>query len=341
MSASIDVLQPDIEALAASLRRMGLLQPGELPAAAPLTGGVSSTILRLDLPSGSCCFKQALPKLRVSKDWFAPVNRVFSEIAYLRQAARLAPGHFPLVLGEDAEQGAFVMEYFDTSVHVNWKNELLSGRIYPGIAEKVALILAAVHSGTAGNPEVSGRFANDDTFMAIRLEPYLLETARQHPPLAKKLRRLVDTTWSTKLTLVHGDVSPKNVLINTANEPILLDAECAWYGDPAFDLAFFFNHLLLKAAHLPAIAAVCLTDFRKAKATYFEQVQWEPAANLEQRVAALLPAMILARIDGKSPVEYLTAVGQAAVRRNAVFLLEKELLCLEAIVAHWEKEFVR
>ena len=340
MSASTDVLQPDTEALAASLQRMGLLQPGELPVVTPLTGGVSSTILRLDLPSRSYCFKQALPKLRVSKDWFAPVSRRFSEIAYLREAARLAPGHFPQVLGEDAEQGAFVMEYFDTS-HVNWKNELLAGRIHPGVAEKVALVLAAVHCGTAGNPEVSGRFANDDTFMAIRLEPYLLETARQHPSLARKLRRLVDITWNTKLVLVHGDVSPKNILVNTAGEPVLLDAECAWYGDPAFDLAFFFNHLLLKAAHLPNIAAACLADFRKAKAAYFAQVQWEPAVNLEQRVAALLPAMVLARIDGKSPVEYLTADGQAVVRRNALFLLEKEPLRLEEIVAHWEKEFVR
>ena len=125
------------------------------------------------------------------------------------------------------------------------------------------------------------------------------------PDLAARLLALVETTRTTKRVLVHGDFSPKNLLVGPAG-PVILDAECAWYGDPAFDLAFVLNHLLLKGAWRPQWRARYAAAFDALVDAYFAHVRWEPQAALDARTAALLPALMLARIDGKSPVEYLT-----------------------------------
>jgi hypothetical protein len=138
--------------------------------------------------------------------------------------------------------------------------------------------------------------------------------------------------------LVHGDVSPKNILLGP-DGPVLLDAECAWYGDPAFDVAFCLNHFLLKAAHLPAARAAFIASFRAFLRSYWPHVSWEPAAGLEARIATLLPGLTLARIDGKSPVEYLQEPQRAAVRRIALRLLQDPPSSLTPIAARWEREF--
>jgi aminoglycoside phosphotransferase (APT) family kinase protein len=137
---------------------------------------------------------------------------------------------------------------------------------------------------------------------------------------------------------VHGDVSPKNILIGPAG-PVFLDAECAWYGDPAFDLAFCLNHLLLKCLWTPGSAPDFLDCFHAMHATYREGVTWEPAADLEARAAALLPALFLARVDGKSPVDYITAESaKDRVRRIGRELIRKEPTQLSMIRDAWAGE---
>src|SRR5205807_1910266 len=83
--------------------------------------------------------------------------------------------------------------------------------------------------------EVGGTYPTDAIFYAIRLEPYLVATAAKHPDMADTLQRLAQRTAASKHCLVHGDVSPKNILV-AGHGPVFLDAECAWYGDPAFDV---------------------------------------------------------------------------------------------------------
>jgi hypothetical protein len=119
---------------------------------------------------------------------------------------------------------------------------------------------------------------------------------------------------------VHGDVSPKNILV-AGHGPVFLDAECAWYGDPAFDLAFCLNHMFLKSVWVPAARQGFLDCFMALQSAYLRGVTWEPPAALEERAATLLPGLLLGRVDGKSPVEYLDAAGQSLVRDAARKLL--------------------
>ena len=324
--------------LVAALDRLGLVPAGPQPRFTPLPGGVSSDIWRVDLRAGPICIKRALPKLKVAADWRAPVERNAYEVAWMETAGRLVPGSAPRILGHDRDAGLFAMEFLDPRQHRLWKAELKEGRADPSFAAAVGRSLAAIHAGTAGRTEVAARFATDAIFHAIRLEPYLEATARAHPDLADALLRLVATTAETRRTLIHGDVSPKNILVGPAG-PVFLDAECAWYGDPAFDLAFCLNHLLLKCLWNRAAGSRFVQCFAAMADAYGAGVAWEARAAVESRAARLLPGLLLARIDGKSPVEYITEVGDKnKVRRVARLLLQAPQDRLDAILQVWRRE---
>ncbi|HUR90208.1 MAG TPA: phosphotransferase, partial [Ramlibacter sp.] len=185
------------------------------------------------------------------------------------------------------------------------------------VARRVGDVLGRIHAATADRDDIAKRFATDANFYAIRLEPYLVESSRVHPDLADVLLALVERTAGTRRVLVHGDVSPKNILVGP-DGPVMLDAECAWFGDPAFDVAFCLNHFVLKAAHMPQHAQALMACYAALKQSYFDHVQWEPRDALEARVATLLPGLTLARVDGKSPVEYLSEPQRHAVRASAI-----------------------
>lgn len=324
-------------ALTQSLRNTGLAEEDEEPRYEALSGGVSSEIWRVDLRRGQVCVKRALPKLRVERDWFAPIERSNYEVAWLRVVSTIAPHAVPKILGHDAERHLFIMEYLPPESYPSWKEELRRSRADAGFAAQVGRVLAHIHSATSHRLDIAAAFPTDSIFHSIRLEPYLEATARMHADLALLLEQIVKTTVASKCALVHGDVSPKNILIGPQG-PVFLDAECAWYGDPAFDLAFCLNHLLLKCLLAPSASHGFLQCFDAMRDAYLGGVTWEPVEVLEARAAALLPGLFLARVDGKSPVEYLTDADQIRVRRVGRFLIREHPARLATIRRSWAEE---
>lgn len=321
-----------------ALARMGLLQPGERPAITPLTGGVSSDIVRVDLAAGPICVKRALPKLKVEADWQAPVERNRYEVKWMQVAAGIIPAAVPRILGEDRETGMFAMQFLDSARYPVWKAQLRDGEISADTARDVGRCVAAIHGRTAGDTAVALTFATDHIFFPIRLEPYLAATADKHPDCAERLRSLVRVTGATRKALVHGDISPKNILAGP-DGPVFLDAECAWYGDPAFDLAFCLNHLLLKCVWRPRWQARYLVCFDALAQAYLADVTWESRADIEARTAHLLPGLFLGRVDGKSPVEYInTEQERDRVRRVARALLTTPADRVSDVRAAWQRE---
>ncbi|MGI9434930.1 MAG: phosphotransferase family protein [Geminicoccaceae bacterium] len=309
--------------LLASLVRLGLSSPDDQIHFERLTGGVASDIWRVDLGARVICVKRALAKLNVDADWYAPVERNAYEANWMRVAGSVVPDAVPELLGQDEVSGSLAMAYLPPDRFPLWKDELHRGNADPKVAAGVGDRLAKIHGASAADPAMPDRFPTDEIFYDIRLEPYLEATAAVHPDRAKALKRLVEITQSNKRALVHGDVSPKNILVGP-NGPVFLDAECAWFGDPAFDLAFCLNHLLLKGLWVPEVKQGFLECFDALTRTYLGGVDWEPPGDLEARAAALLPGLLLGRVDGKSPVEYLTERrDKDKVRRVARAFLEQ------------------
>jgi aminoglycoside phosphotransferase (APT) family kinase protein len=318
-----------------ALVRMGLLGTGARIGGEPLTGGVSSEIYRVDTGAGSFCVKRALARLKVSAVWEAPVERNRYERAYLELAAALVPGAVPAVLGADDEAGLFAMAYLDPAEHPVWKAQLRDGHAAPEVAAAVGDRLGRIHAATADRADLAVRFPTAALFEALRLTPYLTATAAAHPDRAERILALRDRTAATARVLVHGDVSPKNILVGP-DGPVLLDAECATVGDPAFDVAFCANHLLLKCVWNPAARAGFLRCLAAFVAAYLRHVSWEPPDAVEARTASLLPALLLARVDGTSPVEYLDDPQRSHVRGRArAMLAQPSFERIEQVVDNW------
>jgi aminoglycoside phosphotransferase (APT) family kinase protein len=306
----------------------------------PLPGGISSDIWRVDLSDGrSLCVKRALPRLKVAVEWRAPVSRNTFEWAWMNFAAGVVPGAVPKPLACDERAGLFAMEFLPPQDYPSWKRQLLEGRVEPATAAAVGDTVGALHAASAQRADLARAFDTGENFHAIRLEPYLLATGRRHPALAQRLEVLVRRTAATRVALVHGDVSPKNILVGPRG-PVILDAECAWYGDPAFDIAFCLNHLLLKCLPRPRETAALRQTFDAFMAAYFARARFEPRPALEQRAAQLLPALLLARVDGKSPVEYITEEpDRERVRAVAVPLIRSTPTRLAQVADCWHLQF--
>jgi aminoglycoside phosphotransferase (APT) family kinase protein len=334
----IDLGSSEVESTAdilSFLRNAGLVACESAPRLTTLTGGVASDIWKIETADRVFVVKRARARLRVAQDWTVPVSRNASEVAWMRTAGPVVPDAVPKILADDPSVGAFAMEFFDPADFPVWKAELANGRVDCAFAARVGRSLAAIHAATAHSKLVAERFANDAVFHAIRLEPYLEATARVHPDVAPRLMALSRETLVAKIALVHGDVSPKNILVGSKG-PVFLDAECAWFGDPAFDLAFCLNHLLLKCIWVPSAADRFLAAFDALANAYGKRVTWESREGFERRAASLLPALMLGRIDGKSPVEYISAErDKARVRQVATELIASPAATLDAIRDAW------
>ncbi len=321
------------------LQNMGLLHAGNSWHITPLTGGVSSNILKVTVGNRQFCLKQALPTLKVAKEWHAPLERVFAEIDWMKTVAGIEPNAVPKILGVDKKNLCFVMDYLPAEHYHNWKSQLLNGEIDIGFAEQMGGILNNIHKKTAKNNELAALFAYDDNFFSLRLDPYLGEITRNCSKYSDYILSILHRTQTTKIALVHGDVSPKNIL-RGPDGPVILDAECAWYGDPAFDLAFCLNHFLLKSviAKSKIDKERLLAAFQAMSKKYIAGINWEPTEDFNLRAATLLPCLLLARVDGKSPAEYLQDQDVDRVRRASYTLLDHRYTQLKDIQEFWKKE---
>lgn len=320
-----------------ALKAQGFLPEDAEPRLEPLSGGVSSEVFRLETADGPVCVKRALATLRVAADWRAPVERSHVEAEWLRAARPLVGAAVPQVLFELEAANLFVMTFYAPETHSVWKEDLAAGRTDPVFAGRVGALIAKVHAGCAGSQALAARFATTALFEELRLAPFLRHSAMVHPELASRLVALADRTSAMRITLVHGDVSPKNIL-HGPQGPVLLDAECAWYGDPAFDLAFCSAHLLLKTVWRPAFAADFLRDLAALRQAYLAGVDWEPAAEADARAAQLTAAILLARVDGKSPADYLqTTEDRGFVRETAKRLIAGDISSTPVLLAAWNE----
>lgn len=300
----------------ALLEHLGVIASGEPVQLEPLSGGVSSDIWLVRRHSDIFVLKRARAQLKVAAEWRAPVNRGAAEAAWLGYVGAAVPGCTPRVLAADAETYAIALEYVDPSVYRNWKSSLLAGEIDVTMAGQLGRVLGRIHASSTRTPGLANRFANQELFESLRIKPYLLRTADAVPDARHAIGVVVDSLRATRRALVHGDLSPKNILVGPG--PIIIDAECATWGDPAFDAAFLLTHLALKEIRLMQHA----TDFRKAarqfEDEYLDEVTWEAPADLHDRIMSILPALMLARVAGASPVEYLDTAQQRTVHAVAV-----------------------
>ncbi len=285
--------------------------------ASSLGGGVSNRVVRVDADDRSFVLKQPLPNLAVEDDWPADVSRVHNEAAAARayadviDAAGLDDVRVPAVLAEDDDAHVVVFSCAPDGA-VMWKRELLDGRVDPDVARSLGRLLGTVHERASRDEELRERFADPTPFDQLRVDPYHRTTAERHPEVAGEIRAEAERVLAADRTLVHGDYSPKNVLVDRGSGVRwILDFEVAHWGDPAFDTAFMLNHLFIKSVHVDGRRDACIDAARGFWSAYCEASGWD----VERETVRELAVLMLARVDGKSPVEYL-ALGEDDLLRD-------------------------
>lgn len=329
MMTQLDIEQP--AALVDYLRQQQRITTTEAPHITVLAGGVSNRTVLVERESGEAwVLKQALTKLRVPVDWFSDPERVHREALGLYWLSTLTPpGVIPGLLFEDHTHHLLAMAAVPQP-HVNWKTLLLAGQLHLEQVTQFATLLATIHGQAARRQaELAPIFADRTFFESLRLEPYYQYTASQVPEAKAFLDHLVAATRERTYTLVHGDYSPKNTLVYQ-NRLVLLDYEVIHWGDPAFDLGFSLTHLLSKAHHLAAQRA----QFAQAAQHYWQTYQqvsqqltggvtavWQTA--IEGYAVRHTLACLLARVAGRSPLEYLTAAARTRQQQVVVALMQQ------------------
>jgi aminoglycoside phosphotransferase (APT) family kinase protein len=313
----------DPRQLALYLRRAGRVRLDEEIEVSVLPGGVSNRTVLVRRADGSAwVLKQALSKLRVAVDWFSPPERIQREALGLRWLSVLAPhGAVPALVFEDRVHHVLAMEAVPQP-HENWKTRLLAGGLDEALVKEFARLLAAIHRHAWERRDTLAAVFEDRSFFeSLRLEPYYGYAATQVPAAKDFLHRLITETRARRQTLVHGDFSPKNILVH-AGRLVLLDHEVIHWGDPAFDLGFALTHLLSKAHHVRARRDA----FAGAAQTFWEEYRggvgdapW--TIDLESHAVRQALGCLLARVAGRSPLEYLTDRERAAQRAAVLELI--------------------
>lgn len=306
------------DAVGSHLVRRGLVAQRSDVTVHPLSGGVSNDVLAVSGKGLEAVVKRALERLRVSETWIADPGRVVTEGKALRLARRLTPGAAPEVY--DLADGYLVIERAPLAWRT-WKDDLLRGAVDVRVAERLGRLLGIWQRATVGDAHVLAEFGDRTAFTQLRVDPFHRTIQERHPDVAEAIARTVSVMNATPTCLVHGDYTPKNVLVDPGGHGLwVIDWEVAHVGDPTFDPAWTIGHLLLKAVHRPDAMDAYADAARSFMNALLEELDEKVVLDHDQLVRQTA-CLLLARVDGKSPVDYLDEAGRRRVRMFARTLL--------------------
>lgn len=278
----------------------------------PLDGGVASDIRIVAGPDGPQVIKRALGKLKVSADWFSDPARSAIEVAAIDTFVRLlGPGSVPEILWARPAENTFAMRLVDPRLR-NWKQDLLAGFVDPATATSAGRLLGRLHERSACDESARVQFDDRTYFRELRVEPFFNYVADRNPEHATQIRSVVSDMDMRRSALVHGDYSPKNILAD-GEDIVVLDFEVAHWGDPRFDVGFCLSHLLLKSLRRGADSAA----FTETISAFLRAYSQNGPSVIDSGLSQITACLLLARLEGKSPVDYLADLDPRRVRAIA------------------------
>ena len=293
-------------------------------------GGVSGTVVYLKVDGKEMIVKQALAQLKTKETWLCDPNRMFTEQESNRIYHEILPTASPEVYFYDGDNYIYCREAIPDGCDM-WKSDLMTGKLDFECARKSIEILALVHNHCSRDKRVAEIFDNKDIFYSLRISPYLEFTSAKHPALESIFTQYSKKLMDSKLTLIHGDFSPKNIMVN-GRDISVLDFEVAHYGHPMFDMAFFANHFVLKSIRFPELKDAFLNMLLYMCHIYFKNIDFTDAKELELDSVRLLALLMLARVDGKSPVEYIKEDEMKEVVRTIAYkIIENNLSTFDEV----------
>ena len=297
-----------------------------------LKGGVSSEVYKVVTKKNIYCIKRSLKKLLVQKEWIVDQNRIYYEYLWLLHCKKILKQNVPVIYDFNKEEKYIIMEYLDNTKYKTLKELYFEKKINFSTIKSISKHLYKIHSLSNDVKTMKIFRRNNQNFFDLRLDPYFNEVAKVFPELNDKVKQINKSYRENSSTLVHGDFSPKNILIGK-NRILYLDAECCNYGDPVFDLVFFSNHLLIKSMYFESKKKEFLKAFKIFYNHYLKNFNKKNKINYLKRIIDMIPIMLLARVDGKSPVEYIKSKKlKNSIREKSFKMIKNKLLNLDDII---------
>ena len=294
----------------------------------PLDGGVASDVHIVDAPEGRIVVKRALAKLRVTADWFSDPARSATEVAAIDAFAGLiGRENVPDIIWVKPEQNCFAMRLVDPRFR-NWKKDLLAGHLDLATAGRAGYLLGLAHARSIEDRDLRERFGDWTYFNELRIDPFFLRVADRMPSEREAIMAIVSAMQDRRSALVHGDFSPKNILVD-GGEIVVLDFEVAHWGDPHFDVAFCISHLVLKGLRRRADPA----SFARMAEAFLAAYRQSGMAVDDRHLARLVGCLMLARFEGSSPVDYVGEIERDPAVAGAAALLHREALTVDIVLA--------
>ncbi len=297
-----------------------------------LSGGVSNAVLRVETAEGAYVLKQSCPQLRTKEAWFSDLDRVYREQEVMQVLHPLLPvGVVPEVLFSDRDNYVFAMSHAPAASR-NWKEMLLAGEIDTQRGEQAGIILGRMHERTAGEVHSRRQFTDRKVFVQLRVDPFYRMVQARRPEVAARIDPIIDRLLTAEEALCHGDFTPKNLLAH-ADGFTLVDYETAHLGDPSMDIGLFLAHIVLKAVRRPEIQSAYLTLAEAFWSAYMKAISYGCYEQIVAHGIEHLGVCLLARVDGTSPVDYLSEEQRDEVRRLALAILRERLFRWSEVVA--------
>lgn len=271
-----------------------------------LGGDVSNRVFGIRAFEHFLVMKQPYSNLQVEADWPASTERIHNEAEAMRRwrSWEDGPVRVPRVINEDTKNHIVIFEGVDGPTY---KEALLDGTVDKTNADKLGTFLGRMHRRSQQELDTLTAFT-DQPLTQLRVDPYHRTVASKNPDLKPEIDQAIRELCDNNRALVHGDYSPKNV-ITADNGLYVIDFEVAHTGEPLFDLAFFLNHLCIKFLYCRQYGARLYRDsIERAFRAYDNSVPWP----VDRTFYRQLGVLIIARVDGKSPVEYVDPKGAVA-----------------------------
>lgn len=327
----IDISEKEV--LIQYLRERGLLKKESLASVHYCQGGVSCTVAYVEIDGKPMIIKQALGQLKTKETWLCDPNRMYIEYESNKIYHELLPENAPETYFYDQGNYIYGREAVPDGCRM-WKDDLMEGILNKNIARKAVDTLITVHNHCRNDKDIEKKFEDKSIFYSLRIAPYIEFTVSKHPEIEDHARFVKNQMMESKITLVHGDYSPKNIMLDGTGMKVL-DYEVAHYGHPAFDLAFFSNHFILKAVKFTENAEKYLDLLDEIATRYLEAQQCMDRQKFEEIYVQTLAILMLARVDGKSPVEYLEDEEdkQELVRSLSISIIKQKMSAYHEVAA--------
>lgn len=310
---------------------MELLARGEMPRSLPLPSSRAARVYRVDLAWGRVCLKQALAHDDVMVDAFTTA-RAGAEVAWFKVASSVVPGAAPTVLGSQPRRAAFASDYLDPAQFPSWQGQLASGQVDHGVATELGHLVGRLHAASAHSIVLAERFAMQTAFRALCLEPLFAPIALEQRHHSAPLAEIAESLTTLRIGLVHGGLTPDNVLAGPRG-PVLIDADCAHYGDPMFDVATCLAALAMRMVAQRELDEALAASFDAFRHSYFAHVTWEIPEHAEARAARLVPVLLAATLANE---EFATA-GFEPLRAAAREMLAAPPVRLGELADTWRR----